>query len=58
MEKSMMHHHIDMSLSKSFKMLDELYDIPVERWDDCETDMLKDIWESIDHMCSVKQKMQ
>lgn len=58
MNKSMIEHHIDMSKDKLFKMLDELYEIPSDKWDDCETDMMRDIWQALEHMCNVKAKMQ
>ena len=43
---------------RSYSMVDKLYDIPSDKWDDCETDMIRDIWSTMDHMCNVKQKMQ
>lgn len=58
MDKSMVERHIDMSMEKLMKQLEMLYEVPAKNWDCTDTDMIKDIWEAVDHMLSVKQKMQ
>lgn len=55
MEKSVIEQHIDKSMEVLFDMLNELYDVPVRSWDDTETDMMRDIWEAVRHMCEVKR---
>lgn len=49
--------HLNVSKEMLLKKLDDIYEIPVNRWDDTETDMMRDIWETLHHMCEVKQKM-
>ena len=57
MDKNAVEQHIAKSTERLFSMLDKIYDVPVSKWDDTETDMVRDIWEAMHHMCEVKKLM-